>query len=65
MYAAWGVDFLKYDLCSMQDEMRKLKNERPQEPDAPQADGRCLPQDGRCAEVHRPPHGVQPLPVRG
>lgn len=22
-YAAWGVDFLKYDLCSLRDEMRK------------------------------------------
>jgi alpha-galactosidase len=27
MYAAWGVDFLKYDLCSMQDEMRRLDQE--------------------------------------
>jgi alpha-galactosidase len=24
MYARWGVDFLKYDLCSMQDPMRAL-----------------------------------------
>ena len=24
MYAGWGVDFLKYDLCSMQDQMREL-----------------------------------------
>jgi alpha-galactosidase len=24
MYASWGVDFLKYDLCSMQDPMREL-----------------------------------------
>ena len=24
MYASWGVDFLKYDLCSMQDPMRAL-----------------------------------------
>jgi alpha-galactosidase len=24
MYARWGVDFLKYDLCSMQDPMREL-----------------------------------------
>jgi alpha-galactosidase len=35
MYAAWGVDFLKYDLCSMQDEMRQLKNEHPEDADAP------------------------------
>ena len=24
MYASWGVDFLKYDLCSLQDPMREL-----------------------------------------
>jgi alpha-galactosidase len=35
MYASWGVDFLKYDLCSLQDQMRKLKNEHPEDPDAP------------------------------
>jgi len=33
MYAAWGVDFLKYDLCSMQGDMRKLKAEQPNNPD--------------------------------
>ena len=27
MYASWGVDFLKYDLCSMQDTMRQLTAE--------------------------------------
>ncbi len=35
MYAAWGVDFLKYDLCSLQTEMRKLKKEHPEDPEAP------------------------------
>jgi alpha-galactosidase len=34
MYAGWGVDFLKYDLCSFQDDMRKVKAEHPNEPDA-------------------------------
>ena len=34
MYAGWGVDYLKYDLCSFQDEMRKVKAEHPNEPDA-------------------------------
>jgi alpha-galactosidase len=34
MYAAWGVDFLKYDLCSMQDDMRELKDEHPEDPPA-------------------------------
>jgi len=34
MYAGWGVDYLKYDLCSFQDEMRKVKAEHPDEPDA-------------------------------
>jgi alpha-galactosidase len=32
MYAAWGVDFLKYDLCSMQDDMRAAKNAHPDDP---------------------------------
>ena len=27
MYASWGVDFLKYDLCSLQDQMRALTAE--------------------------------------
>jgi alpha-galactosidase len=34
MYADWGVDYLKYDLCSFQDNMRKVKAEHPNEPDA-------------------------------
>jgi alpha-galactosidase len=34
MYADWGVDYLKYDLCSFQDDMRKVKAEHPNEPDA-------------------------------
>ena len=32
MYAAWGVDFLKYDLCSMQDDMRAVKAAHPDDP---------------------------------
>lgn len=32
MYAAWGVDFLKYDLCSLQDEMRAVKDSHPEDP---------------------------------
>lgn len=31
-YAAWGVDFLKYDLCSMQDQMRRAREEHPEDP---------------------------------
>jgi alpha-galactosidase len=34
MYAAWGVDFLKYDLCSMQGDMRQLKDAHPEDPEA-------------------------------
>jgi alpha-galactosidase len=34
MYAGWGVDYLKYDLCSFQDNMRKVRAEHPDEPDA-------------------------------
>jgi len=32
MYAAWGVDFLKYDLCSYQDLMLKAAAEHPDQP---------------------------------
>ena len=31
-YAAWGVDFLKYDLCSFQDDMRDAKAAHPDQP---------------------------------
>ncbi len=31
-YAGWGVDYLKYDLCSFQDDMRKAKAEHPDDP---------------------------------
>ena len=34
MYAAWGVDFLKYDLCSFQDDMHKVRAEHPNDPNA-------------------------------
>jgi alpha-galactosidase len=33
-YAAWGVDFLKYDLCSFDVEMRKAKSAHPNDADA-------------------------------
>ncbi len=32
MYAAWGVDFLKYDLCSFQDDMHKAREQHPDDP---------------------------------
>lgn len=34
MYAAWGVDFLKYDLCSFQSNMNQAKAEHPDNPNA-------------------------------
>jgi alpha-galactosidase len=34
MYASWGVDFLKYDLCSFQEEMDKARAEQPENPHA-------------------------------
>ncbi len=34
MYAAWGVDFLKYDLCSFHDNMMKAKADHPDDPNA-------------------------------
>jgi alpha-galactosidase len=33
LYAAWGVDFLKYDLCSLRDDMKKAKAEHPDDAD--------------------------------
>jgi alpha-galactosidase len=33
-YAAWGVDFLKYDLCSLGDAMRKAAADHPNDTDA-------------------------------
>jgi alpha-galactosidase len=34
LYAAWGVDFLKYDLCSLREDMKKAKAEHPDDVDA-------------------------------
>lgn len=36
MYADWGVDFLKYDICSLFEEMERLRQAHPETPDAPQ-----------------------------
>ena len=33
LYAEWGVDFLKYDLCSFQDDMRKVRAAHPGDAD--------------------------------
>ena len=33
-YAEWGVDFLKYDLCSFADNMHKVEAEHPNDPTA-------------------------------
>jgi alpha-galactosidase len=33
-YAAWGVDFLKYDLCSFEVEMQRAKSAHPNDSDA-------------------------------
>ena len=32
LYAQWGVDYLKYDLCSFQDNMHKAEVEHPDDP---------------------------------
>src|SRR5581483_820750 len=34
LYASWGVDFLKYDLCSFRKEMQKASAAHPGDPDA-------------------------------
>ncbi len=34
MYAEWGVDFLKYDLCSFQENMNQAKASHPDDPHA-------------------------------
>ena len=36
MYADWGVDFLKYDICSMFEEMERMRLAHPETPDDPQ-----------------------------
>ncbi|MDE3103690.1 MAG: glycoside hydrolase family 27 protein [Acidobacteriota bacterium] len=33
MYAAWGVDFLKYDLCSFADNMDEARKAHPEDPE--------------------------------
>ena len=50
-YAAWGFDYLKYDWCSAG---RIYKDSRY---------ASRLPENGRCAACHRPPHRFQPVPV--
>lgn len=32
LYAAWGVDFLKYDLCSFQDQLSEAEAKHPEDP---------------------------------
>lgn len=34
MYAAWGVDYLKYDLCSFHDNMVEAEKQHPDDPEA-------------------------------
>jgi alpha-galactosidase len=34
LYAEWGVDYLKYDLCSFQDNMKATEAEHPDDPNA-------------------------------
>jgi alpha-galactosidase len=34
LYAEWGVDYLKYDLCSFRDNMHKAEIEHPNDPNA-------------------------------
>jgi alpha-galactosidase len=34
LYAEWGVDYLKYDLCSFQDNMHQVEKEHPNDPNA-------------------------------
>ena len=63
MYADWGIDYLKYDLCSFrQDVMAK------QAPDDKAAQmklmHRRLRQDGEGAQGHWPADRLFPLPVR-
>ena len=34
MYASWGVDYLKYDICDLWNEMERLRKQDPDHPDA-------------------------------
>ena len=63
MYAAWGIDYLKYDLCSfIRSSHGKAGAQRQSRADAPH--GRRLREDGQRAQGHRPAHRLLPLPVR-
>ena len=52
-YAAWGIDYLKYDWCSAS---RVYEITQPH--------GRRLREDGTCAGQFRPHDRLQPVPVR-
>jgi len=34
LYASWGIDFLKYDLCSFEDKMKEAEAQHPEDPNA-------------------------------
>ena len=63
LYASWGIDYLKYDLCSFIPR-RDGKAGAQRQGRADAADDRRLRQDGQGAQGHRPPHRLLPLPVR-
>ena len=61
-YAAWGIDYLKYDLCGLEDPFNKLA-----ETDLPAAHAMMIEAYKKMGDALRrngPAHRLQPLPVR-
>ena len=62
MYADWGIDYLKYDLCSFHRDV--MEKQAPNDKAAQmRLDGCRLRKNGQGPEGHRPPHRLLPLPV--
>jgi alpha-galactosidase len=58
-YAAWGIDYLKYDLCGLRDMMKSAGS--------PEAEHKMMidvREDARCAPESRAADRLQPVPVR-
>jgi hypothetical protein len=60
-YADWGVDYLKYDLCSYRTVMTAQAPDDVRRPEQAHAPG--LREDAPGHPQNRPPHGLLPLPV--
>ena len=64
LYASWGVDYLKYDLCSYGILMDAAATDHPDQPNIANQMMHDAYTRIRRALGHRPPHHPQPLPIR-